>query len=79
MWADLQARGIQPSDVLRIYSELEPCSVPGGYCAAWIARTFPGARVTWSFEYGTDVASRRAGVAALQEALERLARAVVGR
>ena len=66
---DLAAAGIQPSEVTRIYSELEPCNVPGGYCGAWISRTFPNAGVTWSFEYGIEAASRAAGVAALREAV----------
>lgn len=68
-WNDLQGMGVRPSQVTRIYSELEPCSVPGGYCSAWIGRTFPNAQVTWSFEYGTDAASRSSGVAALRDAL----------
>lgn len=54
----------------RIYSELEPCNVPGGYCSNWIDRTFPQADVTYSFEYGDDVASRRAGVDALRDAVD---------
>ena len=72
VWKELQGMGVQTSQVKRIYSELEPCSLPGGYCSAWIANTFPNARVTWSFEYGADAASRSSGTAALLDALEGL-------
>jgi hypothetical protein len=71
-WRELEAQGVRPSQVVRIYSELQPCSIPGGYCSAWISRTFLNARVTWSFEYGTTAASRAAGTAALRAALARL-------
>jgi hypothetical protein len=64
----LSDMGVQPSQVTRIYSELQPCNVPGGYCAPFIARTFPQAEVTWSFEYGATPESRAAGVAALKAA-----------
>lgn len=69
---DLDALGVQPSQVTRIYTELEPCSVPGGYCKDFIGRTYPQAEVTYSFQYGADAASRRAGVDALREAAGRL-------
>ncbi len=64
----LSDMGIAPSQVTRIYSELQPCNMPGGYCAPYIARTFPQAPVTWSFEYGATAESRAAGVAALKNA-----------
>ena len=69
---ELEAAGVDPSQVRRIYSELEPCSVPGGYCAAFIDRTYPNAVVTHSFEYGATKASRSAGVDALRNAVTRL-------
>lgn len=69
VWGDLERVGVRPTQVTRIYSELQPCSVPGGYCSAWMDRTFPGAQVTWSFDYGADAASRAAGVAALRAAV----------
>jgi hypothetical protein len=65
---ELSEMGVQPSQVTRIYSELQPCNVPGGYCASFISRTFPQADVTWSFEYGATPESRAAGVAALKAA-----------
>jgi hypothetical protein len=69
---DLDAIGVHPSQVTRIYTELEPCSVPGGYCKDFIRQTYPQAEVTYSFQYGADILSRRAGVDALSEAAGRL-------
>lgn len=62
--AYLEQHGIDPSQVTRIYSELQPCVG----CARYIERTFPQAQVTWSFEYGATVESRAAGVEALGNA-----------
>jgi hypothetical protein len=69
---ELESMGVQPSQVTRIYSELQPCNVPGGYCDPFISRTFPEAEVTWSFQYGATVESRAAGVEALRSAVENL-------
>jgi RHS repeat-associated protein len=69
---ELEGLNVDPSRVTRIYSELQPCNMPGGYCAGYLARTFPQAQVTWSFEYGATPASRAAGVAALKSATENL-------
>ena len=44
------------------FSELEPCSIPGGYCKRFLQTVFPQADVTYSFEYGLTQESRRAGV-----------------
>jgi hypothetical protein len=66
----LEEAGIDPKNVTRIYSELEPCVAPGGYCKPFIDRTFPNASVSWSFEYGATQASRAAGVDALKKALQ---------
>ncbi|MCW6009392.1 hypothetical protein K1W54_33340 [Micromonospora sp. CPCC 205371] len=68
-WAILQRAGVKPEQVTRVYSELAPCVIPSG-CSRFIAETFPNARVTWSFEYGTSTESRRRGVQALQDALD---------
>lgn len=67
---ELESRGVDPKNVTRIYSELEPCMVPGGYCKSFLAKTFPQAAVTWSFEYGASQASRSAGVEALKSAVQ---------
>jgi len=69
---DLAAMGIDPRNVTRIYSELEPCGAPGGYCKRFISQMFPQAEVTYSFEYGDTKASRQAGIDALRHALARL-------
>jgi len=69
---DLAAMGIEPRSVTRIYSELEPCDAPGGYCKRFISQMFPRAEVTYSFEYGGTKASRQAGIDALRQALARL-------
>ena len=56
--------GVDMSQVTRLYSEFEPCQLPGAYCANLLARILPeGTKVTWSWEYG-DAASRVAGRAA---------------
>jgi RHS repeat-associated protein len=72
VWAYLQQQGIEPSRVTRIYSERQPCNLPGGYCDNFIKRTFTQARVTWSFEYGATPESREAGKKALRLAVEQL-------
>ena len=69
---ELEAIGVPPSQVSRIYSELQPCNMPGGYCDPFIRRTFPQADVSWSFEYGATAASRAAGVDALRNAAANL-------
>jgi hypothetical protein len=69
-WAFADSKGADSSKVRGIYSELQPCSVPHN-CKGWITKTFPGAKVSWSFDYGKTVASRKAGVAALAQALAR--------
>ncbi len=68
LWAELAAKGILPSQVTRVYTELEPCLLPGGYCKLWLARTFPRAKVTYSFPYGPDVRSRMRGLEKLTKA-----------
>ncbi len=73
VWQTLSRLGVQPEQVTRIYSELEPCIIPtpAAGCKAFISRMFSNARVTWSFEYG-DAASRAAGNAARQNLFSQL-------
>ena len=66
---ELESMGVAPSQVSRIYSELQPCSVPGGYCGNFIAQKFPQATVTYSFPYGETKASRAEGIGALKAAV----------
>ncbi len=61
--------------VLEIYSELEPCSAPGGYCASALREYFPDAEVTYSFRYGGnphDPDQAAQGVAQLRQAVQAL-------
>ncbi|WP_377270452.1 nucleic acid/nucleotide deaminase domain-containing protein [Peterkaempfera sp. SMS 1(5)a] len=62
LWHRLSAAGVQPEDVTRVYCELEPCLMPGHYCAVWMARTFPDAEFTHSFDYGETADSREQGI-----------------
>ncbi|WP_161789678.1 nucleic acid/nucleotide deaminase domain-containing protein [Phaeacidiphilus oryzae] len=54
--------GVSGQDVVRVYSELEPCLMPGHYCALWMANGFPNAEFTHRFDYGTTAESREEGV-----------------
>ncbi|MGA5704720.1 nucleic acid/nucleotide deaminase domain-containing protein [Peterkaempfera bronchialis] len=62
VWHRLSAAGVQPEAVTRVYCELEPCLMPGHYCALWMARTFPEAEFTHSFDYGETADSREQGI-----------------
>lgn len=67
---ELLKLGIDSSKVTRIYSELEPCCMPGGYCKKFIKNTFPQAEVTYTFDYGVDKVSRVEGINALKESVK---------
>ncbi|MFC7178500.1 nucleic acid/nucleotide deaminase domain-containing protein [Kitasatospora paranensis] len=69
VWRNLEAAGIQPEQVVRIYTELEACAMPGHYCSMWFALAFPNARVTHSFPYGETAESRSEGIRQLRAAL----------
>ncbi|MFC7547919.1 nucleic acid/nucleotide deaminase domain-containing protein [Plantactinospora sp. GCM10030261] len=73
IWKELEALGVKPADVRRIYSELEPCIIPteAAGCKRFIEKTFPNAKVTWSFEYG-DAASRARGNEARKALFDKL-------
>ncbi|MEN8656297.1 nucleic acid/nucleotide deaminase domain-containing protein [Streptomyces sp. 21So2-11] len=62
VWQRLTGEGIAPDQVRRVYCELEPCMMPGHYCASWMQHTFPAAEFTHSFDYGLDADSREAGL-----------------
>jgi RHS repeat-associated protein len=47
MQAELQARGIHPDQVTRIYSERVPCSTPRHECAGIVGQ-YKNAAITWS-------------------------------
>ncbi|MFC5663638.1 nucleic acid/nucleotide deaminase domain-containing protein [Kitasatospora misakiensis] len=65
LWHRLRAEGVEPEQVVRVYCELEPCMMPGHYCARWLAREFPQAEFTHSFDYGDTAESRESGIKAL--------------
>lgn len=67
-WLKLEAKGVKPEQVTRIYTELEPCASRGRYCKNFINRTFPKANTYYSFDYlnGTTE-SCKASVKALGE------------
>lgn len=68
----LENMGIHSTQVRRIYSEPEPCSIPGGYCKRFLQKVFQQADITYSFEYGLTQQSRRAGVKSLKEAIKNI-------
>jgi len=65
----LVENGVDPRSVTRIYSELQPCAGEGmPDCSRLISKEFPNAQVTYSFDYGTTVQSRRADMAIFKQA-----------
>lgn len=55
----LKKQGIPLDNVRRVYSDLEPCEIPGGYCKKAIATQLKNVReVTYAIGYSGDKASR---------------------
>jgi len=51
----LRRWGVDPGWVIELFSELEPCSLPGHSCKGMINRTYPKLRNTyWSLDYPYD-------------------------
>jgi uncharacterized protein YukE/type II secretory pathway pseudopilin PulG len=67
---ELARLGVHPSQVTRIYSELEPCLAAGGYCKILVAKDFSQAEVTFSFPYKPG--SQQVGVDALKQVIQNL-------
>lgn len=61
----LHADGIPGSRVVEVYTELQPCVMPGHYCALWMPAEFPQAKFTHGFDYGDTAEQRQAGIVAL--------------
>jgi hypothetical protein len=59
---ELRSLGVRPEQVLELHTELEPCDLPGGYCARMIRETWPQVRISHTAPYGRDHAGRRQGV-----------------
>ncbi|MFE5741861.1 nucleic acid/nucleotide deaminase domain-containing protein [Streptomyces celluloflavus] len=68
LWSALSGSGIEPEQVVKIHTELEPCFLPGHYCALRMAQTFPHAELTHNFPYGESADSRAEGIRLLREA-----------
>ncbi|NJQ06693.1 SUKH-4 family immunity protein [Streptomyces lonarensis] len=64
---ELHALGVPPQQVIELHTELQSCSLPGGYCSRMIQETWPQVRVTHTAPYGSDHGSRQAGVRHLVE------------
>lgn len=65
LWQQLSAAGAAAAQVRRVYCELEPCMMPGHYCAIWMQALFPQAEFTHSFDYGDTAGSREEGLKGL--------------
>ncbi|MFI0366515.1 nucleic acid/nucleotide deaminase domain-containing protein [Actinomadura sp. 1N219] len=66
LWDRLDARGIAPAQVTRVYTELEPCFLPGNYCQLRLSR-FRNAEFTYSFDYGGTADERERGLLELMQ------------
>lgn len=65
VWRELSDLGVAPGQVRRVFCELQACMMPGHYCAVWMQGLFPQAEFTHAFDYGSDAASREAGLKGL--------------
>uniref|UniRef100_UPI001A9DCFA4 SUKH-4 family immunity protein n=1 Tax=Streptomyces sp. YIM 98790 TaxID=2689077 RepID=UPI001A9DCFA4 len=72
LFHELNSMGVPPQQVIELYTELQCCELPGGYCARLVQETWPQARTTHTAPYGTDYASRQAGVRHLVEHADEL-------
>ena len=70
LWDSLSTREVEPEQVTRIHTDLEPCMLPGNYCADWLATTFPAAEFSHSFDYGPRAEDRERGVRELMDYIE---------
>ncbi|MQY16843.1 hypothetical protein SRB5_70460 [Streptomyces sp. RB5] len=64
---ELRGMNVPPQQVLELHTELEPCDLPGAYCARMIRETWPQARLSHTASYGRDHASRQQGMQHLIE------------
>ncbi|MFJ2776359.1 SUKH-4 family immunity protein [Kitasatospora sp. NPDC087315] len=69
---DLRRLNVPPEQVLELYTELESCDLPGGYCHRMIAASWPNVRLTHTADYGRDHHTRQAGMAQLLDHLDEL-------
>ncbi|MDH6127894.1 SUKH-4 family immunity protein [Kitasatospora sp. GP82] len=73
-WRSLRHQGVPPEDVLAVHTDLRPCELPGGYCAATLLAELPAASFSYAQDYGPRYDRRAAGVRALTESTEQLFR-----
>ncbi|GAA2276945.1 hypothetical protein GCM10010430_73520 [Kitasatospora cystarginea] len=71
-WRALQAQGVRAEDVLAVHTDLRPCELPGGYCAATLLAELPVASFSYAQDYGPRYDRRAAGVRALVEQTEKV-------
>ncbi|MEV8093976.1 SUKH-4 family immunity protein [Kitasatospora sp. NPDC085879] len=71
-WRTLQQQGVRPEDVLAVHTDLRPCELPGGYCAATLLAELPVASFSYGHDYGPRFGRRAAGVRALTDATEKV-------
>ena len=69
-WRVLQAQGVRPEDVLAVHTDLRPCELPGGYCAAVLLAELPVATFSYGHDHGPRYDRRAAAVRALTDATE---------
>ncbi|MCD0480932.1 SUKH-4 family immunity protein [Streptacidiphilus sp. ASG 303] len=71
---ELRRQGVRPEDVLAVHTDLRPCELPGGYCAAALLAELPVAAFSYSHDYGPRYDRRAAAVRALADATEEVFR-----
>ncbi|WP_371479823.1 SUKH-4 family immunity protein [Kitasatospora sp. NBC_00315] len=69
---ELRRLNVPPEQVLELYTELESCDLPGGYCARMIRASWPNVRLTHTAGYGRDHQARQAGMVHLLDHLDEL-------
>ena len=69
---ELRRLNVPPEQVLELYTELESCDLPGGYCARMIQASWPNVRLTHTAGYGRDHQARQGGMAQLLDHLDEL-------
>ena len=56
----IESQGINKNNILRLYSELEPCMLPEHQCKSLLSEKIPNAEVTFSFDYPGSTAAETA-------------------
>ncbi|WP_405013773.1 SUKH-4 family immunity protein [Kitasatospora sp. NBC_01539] len=72
--AELDRLGVPAGDVLAVHTDLRPATLPGGYTAALLERSFPNAEISCAHPYGIFADERAEGVRALADRVESVGR-----